>query len=167
MGVTNYDNLPENVVESRLREAQQAMRELKGTSQSFGDDSLYYHRRSNVGEFAWSGRVDSPAPQPGSGGAFFEATVYSPNVEVALSDLVLEVFVSSDGITWTPYTTLDSFNTVSPNLNYYCDRKPASNNVPNEASWIIGLIANLNARAAFKLQALSTDDVSISVVRTG
>lgn len=161
MGLTNFDALPENLAMTRLREAQQTAQERKGSAQRVAGSNLRYFRTSNTGEYAWEGQTDFQSPQaPSTGGAFFTITLTSQNAPVFLNDLVVEVFKSNDG--GDTYTEVDPFE-----LTTVWTLLPAApiGITPYEARWLFYLHSTLDDYVAFKLQALTTDVVTITVER--
>ena len=164
MGVTNFDNLPQNLPQTMLGEARQVARERKGSSQRVAGANLRYFRVDNTGEFVWSGRVDTQSVQSSSTGfAFFIITLTSSVAPVFLARVVAEYFESNDsGATWTAVVLVGSpFTrppmTVRPLVGIEVE--------PYESKWLVSIIDDYNDYRAFKIQALATDLVSIGVER--
>jgi hypothetical protein len=161
MGVTNYDNLRENKLETTLRESRQVRLERKGSSQRVAGANLRYFRTDNTGEFAWTGQADLQSPQsPSTGGAFFTVTLEAETTPIFLHDLVVELYTSSDsGSTWDPVAITSTTHTYT--------LQPAAEIIitPHEAAYLLSLAAPLDTYMAFKLQALTTAPVTIAVER--
>jgi hypothetical protein len=164
MGVTNFDNLPQNIAQTRLIEARQIANERKGSAQRVAGSNLRYFRTNNSGTYAWTGLLDKPSAAASSTGiTYFTITLTSATAPTFLSDLVLEPFTSPDGVTWTAYVP-----TTGPfgYQGYLLRAEDAASVTPYESKYFVSMSGTLNDHRAFKLQALSTDEVAISVVRT-
>lgn len=157
MGVTNFDNLPQNIAQTRLNEARQVLNERKGSAQRVAGSNVRFFRIENEGDYAWSGQASTVSPQDAArGGAFFVVTLTSQVAPVFLSDLVVELFKSTDsGVTYLPVTDGSATYRVEPIAPIAI--------TPYESAYFVSLGAVLNTYLAFKLQALATDDVSIDV----
>lgn len=160
MGVTSYDFLPENQAQTILQEARQISRERKGSDQRVGGSNLRYFRLdANDGSFVWVGKADQQSPQsPSTGGAFFTITLTATAVQTFLSDVVIDLYTSTDGgATWVPANP--------PTISYQLERAAPITITPYVSSYLLSLVAPLNTDLAFYAQALSTVPVSIAVTR--
>lgn len=164
MGVTNFDNLPQNHAATRIAEARQVQRELKGSPQRSAGANLRYHRITHETEFLWSGRVDGPYQQSFSTGqARLVITLTSMNAEAFLARLAIEYYGSSDsGTTWSKIDIVGTpFNPpalqISPLTGVLVE--------PYTAKWQIFIRDSVNVYRAIKVQALSTDIGVLSIVR--
>ncbi|MBV1778670.1 hypothetical protein KRR55_06030 [Paeniglutamicibacter sp. ABSL32-1] len=165
MGVTNFDNLPQNIVTSRLRDAQQIAREQKGSMQRTSGNNLRYHTVESPAPFAWSGKLPS-----GTGpavGLIFQITLASTTQEFQLADVAIEVFTSSNGVSWLEAPHQPNFSDPNdPLITYSVEEMQSTGTPPNVLSWILILAAAPETWLAFKAQAFSTDEISMSIVRT-
>ncbi|MGW6120431.1 hypothetical protein ACWFRF_15420 [Nocardia sp. NPDC055165] len=137
------------------------MRELKGSAQRTGGASVHYIRTDNAGTYAWTGQVTTASPgSPSTGGAFFVVTLTSVNAEVFLNDLVVDLFKSVDA--GATYSAVDP---SSGYVLYILEAAAPIEITPFQAKWFLSLFGPINTYVAFKLQALTTDEVTIGVVR--
>lgn len=163
MGVTNYDALPENQLAANLRNATQTARERKAR-QRIGGSSIRYYRTDNTGTYAWSGQLDTPSAQSPTtiGYAVFVVTLTSTTSPAFLSSISAQVESSTDGVTWTPIPWLAApFGAPDWTLN----EADAIEAEPFKATYRMFHGGALNSYRRFKLQALTTDPVSISLTR--
>lgn len=167
MGVTNFDNLPQNIVESRLREMKQLEREQKGSMQRTTGNNLRYFIVDNPGEFAWSGKLPThPTSEFFIYGVELEVTLTSENQEFPFTDLAFVQYTSNNGTDWyeAPYYP----NYSDPNDREITCVKSESKGqsvTPFKSKWHISMSARQSTWLALKLQALSTDKVTLSIVR--
>lgn len=162
MGVTRFDDLPENQATATLREAAQNAKERKAM-QRMGGDSLRYFRTDNAGDYAWSGRLDTQSVQSSNDGlANFLLTFTSGNAPAFMSSLVVEVEVSSDGVSWSPQA-----HTTSPvgGYNWTVGGAGVSAAEPNKVKYQLNLRGPYNHYRRFKIQALTTSPVTVVVTR--
>ncbi|WP_437770606.1 hypothetical protein [Arthrobacter sp. KNU40] len=163
MGVTNYDSLLENQAAHTLREAAQTASERKAM-QRIGGSSLRYYRTNNAGSYAWSGRLDTVSAQSSTTGlARFLVNFTSSANEAFMSSIVVEVEQSTDGVTWTPLPW-----STSPvgGFDWQVQDAGVVNTEAFNAKYDLFLRGPLNAYRRFKIQALTSDPVSISLTRT-
>ena len=160
--MTSYDYLPENMATTLLREADQIPRERKAM-QRVGSASVRYYRIDNSGTWLWSGRLDTQSAQSTATGlAYFLITFTSSTSPAFLTSCVVEVESSTDGITWTPLRSVTS--AFGP--NWKLQEAGVVNAEPYKAKYDLQLPGPYNDSRRFKVQALSTDPVTISVTRT-
>ncbi|WP_307094768.1 hypothetical protein [Arthrobacter sp. V1I9] len=88
--MTNFDNLPQNIVESRLREAKQLLNEQKGSYQVLSGNNLRYYRVEKTFD------VFKTTADP----IVLIATLTSIDVITPLADMIVELSTSSDGTNW-------------------------------------------------------------------
>lgn len=165
MGVTNYDNLPEQAVETTMRRIAQTAKERKGKQRTGGASSRFF-TSENPGQFDWSGKLSTPDPQsPTFGIKQFLVTLTAERVNFLQDDLVKEVYVSSDsGATWKRHTYKDATKLVPPYAFYGASRYPTTVNDLHISKWLLSFDGPLNTWVAFKLQVIADDRVSISMV---
>lgn len=108
MGVTNFDNLPQNIVTSRLRESQQVLREQKGSTQVTSGNNLRYYTVDSPGQFAWSRRLPT-SDVFWTYDEEFEITLTAKAQEYPLTDLAATVYTSNDGSSWFEAPALTDF----------------------------------------------------------
>lgn len=162
MGVTNFDYLPENQAAATLREAAQIAKERKAM-QRMGGDSLRYFRTDDAGAFAWSGRLDTQSVQDASTGlANFLIILTSSRAPAFLASMVVEVEGSTDGVSWAPQP-----HTTGPTdgYNWVLGGAGIANAEPYKMKFQINIRGPYNHYRRFKVQALTTSPVSISVSR--
>lgn len=162
MGVTKYDDLPENQATTALRESAQTARERKAM-QRMGGDSLRYFRTDSAGDYAWSGQLDTQSVQDASTGfANFLLTFTSTSAPAFLSSLVVEVEASSDGVSWSPQAHTTS---SAGGYNWIVGGAGVSAAEPYKMKYQLNLRGPYNHYRRFKIQALTTSPVTISVTR--
>ncbi|MFC8008928.1 hypothetical protein [Streptomyces cinereoruber] len=145
-----------------MREAEQTMREMKGSAQRTAGASVRYIRTNNAGTYAWTGQADTPSPgAPTVGNAYFEITLTSANAAVFLNDLVFELFKSTDA--GATYTQVDP--TAGGDVQFFLQPAAPIGITPFETKWLASISAPINTYVAFKLQALTTDEATITVER--
>ena len=162
MGVTNYDFLLENQAASLLKEAAQTASERKAM-QRVGSYSVRYYRTDSAGAWLWSGRLDTQSAQSTSTGfARFLIVLTSTTSAAFLSSCVVEVEESTDGVTWTPQRPI-----TSPfGFNWELQEAGVVGAEPYKAKYDLFLQGGYDQYRRYKVQALSSDPVSISYVRT-
>lgn len=169
MGVTRYGDLPENVAVRRLQDARQVSRERKGSNQRTGGSNIAFFVSASDDTYDWIGLVDGPTGNPDYGLAQFVVTLTASVAIVPLIDVALVVYYSPDGITYTEYTEEDSssdaWNMTAPEMGFGIEPLTGVTNPAHELQFRAGLNARMNTRAAFKLQAVGSDEVEISVTR--
>ena len=169
MGVSCVNDLPEKRIQRVLQEARQVGRERKGSKQRTGGASLAFRLSEHSSEFAWSGLVNGATANPTYGLAQFIVTLTSDVSDVPLVDLALELFYSTDGTNWSRYTrqqsSSDLMSFTAPEMRWAVNVLPGAENGPGESRWFVAIDARTNTRAAFKIQAIGIDNVSIGVQR--
>lgn len=107
MGVTRFDDLPENRVPVALRDARQTAAERKA-GQFVGGSSIRYFRTDLPSALAF--QLTATHPQfTSSGIAKLQITLTSDIAAAFLASLVVEVDTSTDGgSTWSPQVPLES-----------------------------------------------------------
>ncbi|NQD39959.1 hypothetical protein [Glutamicibacter halophytocola] len=152
MGVTNFDNLPQNAVATTLREARQQAREQKGSlQQTTGNNLRYFIYESGPG-MVWQGDVTGYPTfiQPS-----FDLTITAKHADTFLAEVCVELYGSSDGgATWTPYEYPQGVLASQANSGSF---------IPKQQKWRIDLYA-IGYRG-FKFQVLATDEVSVAITR--
>ncbi|MFM9793294.1 hypothetical protein [Streptomyces turgidiscabies] len=144
-----------------MREAEQTMRELKGSSQRTAGASLRYIRTNSADPWAWSGQLTTASPgSPSTGNAFFDILLTSTNAPVFLNDLVLEMFKSTDS--GATYSQVDP---TAGNVVFFLKPAAPIGITPYQTKWLASVSGPINTYAAFQLQALTTDEVTITVTR--
>lgn len=162
MGVTNFDNLVENQAVSTLREAAQVMHERKAM-QLAGGSSIRYFRTDSPGAWLWSGQLDTVSAQSSGTGLARFLLVFTSTVNIAfMSSCVVEAEGSSDGLVWTPLPSSPGPSTA----NWKLQDAGVINGEPYKAKYDLSLQGPVNEYRRFKVQALTSDPVSISAVRT-
>lgn len=160
MGVTNFDNLPQNQAATTLRAAEQALNERKAM-QRVGKSSVSYYRTNDAGSYLWSGRLDFQSGQsPTVGMANFMVNLTSSASPAFLSALVATVESSSDGVTWNQIRSDGSSNP------WRMQEGSVVTAQPYVAAYEVIMTGTYMEYRRFKVQALTSDPVSISVVRT-
>lgn len=161
MGVTRFDDLPQNRPVTIMREARQVLDELKGSSQRTAGASLMYHRTNGAEPYAWTGQLSTASPgAPSIGNAFFDIVLTAANADVFLNDLVLELYRSTDsGATYNPV------DPTTANMSFFLRPAAPIGITPYQTRWLLSISGPINTYAAFALQALTTDTVTISVTR--
>lgn len=156
MGVTNFDNLIENQAVSTLRDAAQTMNERKAV-QRVGGSSVRYYRTDSPGAWLWTGQLDTQSLQSSTTGfARFSVAFTSSTSAAFMSSCVADVESSSDGITWAPQH--------AP-FNWFLQDAGVVNAEPYKAKYELSLQGPYNDYRRFKVQALTSDPVSINAVR--
>lgn len=163
MGVTKYDSLPENQAASTLREAVQAANERKAM-QRVGGSNLRYYRTNNSGTWAWSGQLDTVSAQSGTTGLARFLVSFTSSTNIAfMSSIVVEVEQSSDATTWTAMPWSSS---AFGGFDWQVQDGGVVNAEPYKAKYDLFLRGPVNSYRRFKIQALTSDPVSISLTRT-
>lgn len=163
MGPTRYEDLQENKVVTTLRDVRRATRQIRAV-QKTGGSNLHYFRAEPPGTYAWSGVVDGTTQSPSTGGVILDVVLTSKNADVALTDLVIETFYSSnEGATFSQLGLHDYGN--APHLQAQAYPKPGTANTPFKTYWTVVLTADINTTAALKVQALASDEVTVEVAR--
>jgi hypothetical protein len=169
MGVTRFDDAPENRLISSLIDSRQTARERKGSVQRVSGGNLAFLVSETEDLFDWSGLLDGPGGVPTYGQARFVITLTSSTGGVPLVDVAVVVYYSPDGITWEEYTyergESDQYGGVSPEMFRALDVAPGADNGPGEVRYALQLFGKENTHAAFKLQVAGIDAVSINVTR--
>ena len=170
MGVTNYDNLPQNLARTSMAETRQVMRERKAAQRVAGANLRYFTSQS-ASDFDWTGQLTGAAGDPSMGICIFNVLLVSETSRVPLVDLAVDVYVSTDGgATWNPYSRrqsqIDGWAQSGPQLSYYLVENPGVLNGANESWWNFWMLGVKNTWVAFKLQATGIDKVAISLTRT-
>jgi hypothetical protein len=161
MGVTNVDNLIENQAVSTLRDAAQVVNERKAL-QRVGGSSVRYYRTDSPGSWLWSGRLDTQSLQSSTTGFARFSVVFLSSTSVAfMSSCVVEVESSTDGVTWSPQLPAPAPATFS----WLVQDAGVINAEPYKAKYEVSLQGPYNDYRRFKVQALTSDPVSISAVR--
>lgn len=156
MGVTSFDSLPQNQAVSALREAAQVVNERKAMQRA-GGSSIRYYRTDSPGDWLWSGRLDTQSTQSTTTGyARFLVELTSSTSVAFMSSCVVEVESSSDGVTWAP---------LPAPFNWFLQDAGVMNAEPYKAKYEVSLQGLYNSYRRFKVQALTSDPVSISAVR--
>lgn len=152
MGVTNFDNLPQNIVTTVLRDARQQLREQKGSLQRTTGNNLRYYVYDSGSDMVWQGNVTGYPTwiQPS-----FDLIVTAKNADTFLADVAVEMYGSPNGgQSWTLYEYPEGI-LVSPGSSGVF--------VPKQQIWRVDIYAT--GYRGFKFQVLATDEVSVSVVR--
>lgn len=108
MGVTNFDNLPQNLVAARLRLSKQETMEQKGSRQVLSGNNMVFHSYMNSVTFTKASDLSTPAT--------VEVNFASTEAETPLADLAALVELSDDGNTWTPLPDFQDFGQPSYNV---------------------------------------------------
>ena len=171
MGVTNFDNLIQNLPVTKLVDAQQISKERK-SAQRIAGASLRYFTSETADTFDWSGQLTKPTGSVDFGYETFEVLLTSETVSVPLVDAALKMFASENsGATWDEYTYADSASEsrspfVGHAMSFDIIRSPGATNGPGESRWFVSVVGFINHYAAFKIQVAGMDEVTISVTRT-
>lgn len=167
MGVTNFDNLPQNIVETRLREMRQVGREQKGSLQVTSGNNLRYFTVDNTGEFAWKGRLPSNPSQFSVYYEHFDIELTAVNQLFPLTDIGVTLYTSSDGVSWHEAPHLIDFSDPNDrNIGYFIHEMKGLETENYKSLWSLTIGARESTWLAIKVQALTTDEVSMSIVRT-
>lgn len=163
MGITRYDDLPENQAAAAVREATQAAQERKAM-QRFGGSNLRYYRTDSPGAWLWSGQLDFESGQSaGTGMARFIIYFTSSTSDTFLSSISVVVEGSSDGITWSPQPWKSS---SGGNYDWTVQDGSAFSAQPFKIIYDIIMRGPYMAYRRFKVQALTSAPVTISFVRS-
>lgn len=167
MGVTNFDNLPQNIVQTRLREIRQVEREQKGSMQRTTGNNLRYFTIDSPGEFAWSGRLPSDSSSFSLKYEHFDIVLTSKTQVVPLADVAIILYTSSDGVNWVEAPHYINYSNPSDrSINYFLTEMKGSATSDFKSRWTLTMGALESTWLAFKVQALATDEVAMSIVRT-
>lgn len=168
MGVTRFDDLPENRLQRELINARQVTREIKGSPQRVSGANLAFFVSESTSTYDWSGRLDTLAFS-GLGYANLRVTLTSKTAKVPLTDLAVILYYSNDGVTWIEYPyaqgMADSYNGVNPQILRHIEVLQGADVAPFTSEFAITLYGQYNIRAAVKLQAVGSDEVTIAVAR--
>ena len=169
MGVTRLDDLPERRLLRAVTDARQVARERKGSPQRASGANLAYFISESTSTHDWSGRLDTLAFS-GLGYAGLSITLTSGKAVVPLADIAVTVYTSTNGTNWTEYPyakgLADSYNGVNPQITRFISVLQGAEVAPNTSVYSLVLYGQYDARAAFKVQAVGSDELSISVTRT-
>lgn len=158
MGV--LDLLPEGQAVAALKEAQQQARERKAM-QRVGASSVRYFITDSAGVWLWSGRLDFQSGQsPGTGMANFNVLLTSSTSPAFLSAVAITVESSGDGITWSPSRS------VAAGDPWRVQEGSVLTAQAYVATYEIEMRGSYLEYRRFKVQALTSDPVAISAVRT-
>lgn len=163
----------ENLVETKalnlIRDTRQQAKERKGSAQRIGGASSTYVLSESSGQFDWSGLVNGPSGNPTYGINQFIITLTSSTAENPLVDLSLVGYYASSGSNWVEYTYErsedDAWSFTAPELNFIFEELPGLANEPFKVRYRAAIVGRVNTSAAFKLQAVGTDAVTIEVAR--
>lgn len=142
MGVTNFDNLPQNIVASRLNDARQLLAEQKGSFQPVSGNNIRYYRVTT----SWSAFKLTADP------IIVDAVLTSDFVTTPLADLVAELETSTDGVTWVGQP-----NYVEPGTpSYYVFDARGAVFTPKISKWGIRIMdVPANTWVRLKIQILA------------
>lgn len=150
MGVTNYDNLPQNIVETRLKEARQTLIEQKGSLQVNAGNSIFYYLVDGVG----AGEFSELFQKVGSGPVTVLIRFVSTFVETPLADMMVELWLSTDGVNFTPQPNYVGYSDPS----YYVYESRGQNATPKTTEWAIRITNVPNGRwIGLKVQLLANE----------
>lgn len=171
MGVTRIDGLPERRVVTTIADARQVSRERKGSSVKVTGANLAYITSQTGSTYDWSGPLDGAAGSPTYRQARFTITLTSSKAEVPLVDLAATLYYSPTGSGYTEYPVrqyyLDTYTgTGGPELWRQLRVNPGVENGPGESRWTFHVFGKVGSFIAFKLQAVGTDELTISITRT-
>lgn len=158
------ERLPEERLVSALRDVRRVADEFK-SAQKMGGDNLRFFPSENESRFDWSGRLNETIPGMGGAG-IFQIKLTAEKVLAPVTDLVLEIYTSTDGNSWRRYHFNEIENLVAPFLSYIYFDDVGTANEPHVARWFLSATALANTWFAFKVQALCDDKVAIDVART-
>lgn len=169
--MSRLNDLPERALTQALIEARRDMAELKGAPQRVSGANLTYFASELAESFDWSGQLSTVHPATGRGYSGFTITLTSKTAVVPMTDLAVVVYHSTDGgTTWNEYSQgrgiADSYNGVAPEISRFLTVLQGTEVEPFTAKYSLLLYGVLNTRVAFKVQAFSTDEVTVSVTRT-
>ncbi|MDR6794743.1 hypothetical protein J2X12_004325 [Pseudarthrobacter oxydans] len=149
-----------NQAVAAVKEAQQQARERKAM-QRVGGSSVRYFITDSAGSWIWSGRVDFQSAQsPGTGMANFNILLTSSTSPAFLAAVAVTVESSSDGVTWVP--------SRSKGLNdpWRVQEGSVLTAMPYVAIYEVEMRGTYMEYRRFKVQAMTSDPVAISVART-
>lgn len=108
MGVTSFDNLPQNIVTTRVRDGKQELMEQKGSLQVLSGNNMVFHSYMNTVTFTKASSISTPAT--------VEVNFTSTQALTPLADLAAFVELSNDGVTWTPFPDFTDLGQPSYNV---------------------------------------------------
>lgn len=170
MAGSSLDRLPERALVETIKGVRQAASEAKGSGVLVTGANLAYFVTETTDTFDWSGPLNGSVGSPAYGQARLQITLTAPRAEVPLADLAVVVYYSSNGgSTWEEYTfqrgMAESMTGTAPEILRDLKLLPGIVTKPREVKFALQLFGRLNSMVAIKLQAVSTDDVEISIVR--
>lgn len=157
MGVR--DRLPSGAPLAKVREVRQAQIEAKGP-QLTGSSSARSYLSENPVEFDWVGALDTPTPFIGFGYAQLVVTFEALIVDYPLIDPIIEVYGSSDSITWNEVREGDGSS-----WGYYLHEGPFDRNKPKTKSYYLHVSGYETDFGAVKALAMGNDNFAITVQR--
>lgn len=171
MGASRINDLPERALTQTLIEARRDMAGLKGAPQRISGANLTYFAGDLPTGFDWSGQLSTAHPATGRGYAGFTITLTSKTAVVPVTDLAIIVYHSTDGgVTWNEYSQSqglsDTYNGIAPEISRFLTVLQGTEVEAFTAKYSFLLYGVLNTRVAFRVQAFSTDEVTVSVTRT-
>lgn len=169
MGVTRYDDLPENRMVRSLQDARQVSRERKGSNQRTGGSNIAFFVSSSANTYDWSGAVNGTSGSTDYGFNQFVVTLTSETAIVPLVDLAATFYYAADGVNFIEYTqehsSSDSWNFVAPEIHFGLEPLAGTSNATHELKFRVWISARINTVVAFKLQVVGSDEVTIAIAR--
>lgn len=170
MASSSLDRLPERSLVETVKSARQTAREAKGSGVLVTGSNLAYFINETDSTYDWSGPLNGSVGSPAFGQARLQITLTASRAEVPLADLAVVVYYSSNGgSTWEEYTyqrgMAESAIGTAPEILRDLKVLPGIVTGPREVKFALQLFGRLNSMVAIKLQAVSTDDVEISIAR--
>ncbi|TFD14175.1 hypothetical protein E3T26_08610 [Cryobacterium sp. TMT1-21] len=161
--------MPENKLTRAVIDARQVARERKGSAQRVSGSNLAFITSESSSTFDWSGRLDTLAFS-GLGYAGLSITLTSQTAVVPMTDIAITLYTSTNGVNWTEYSygkgIADSYNGVSPQMTRAISVLQGAEVAEYTSLYSLVLYGDYNARAAFKVQAVGSDSLAISIART-
>lgn len=156
------DNLPENALESALRQAEQIAQEIKNR-QLVSGGNIRFFMNERPGQYDWQGALVPGGQFVGAGKKLYLLTATAQNMDNLFADCILEIY-TDDGNMFTYKEYLNNLPSTQPQFYPVLFEQPVKLQDSNKKVWVVGLTGLAGQLAKIKTYVLASDTVDIEMV---